>query len=429
MWLFPFGMPWIPFLALGLTVASIYWFQFRQRQARTDALAMIASGIGFDFSVIDTYGFETMPFALFRQGKGRKAQNVMTGTHNGLPLSMFDYEYYIQGRNREYHRFTCAVMTIPAACPALRIAHENVATWLGRPPRVPRRRARVRRLQPPLPRQCDDQKFAFTMLDGQMMDWLLGADGFDRVEVIGPWVLIARRPQVDPRRGRPRDLARRVPHAHSARRVFDLSAPVITYAGPACNSSSLIALIVIAVVRSSRSAIYNRLVRLRNMIRESWRNIDTELQRRYDLIPNLVSTVKGYAAHERAVFESVTQLRTEAMAEHGRADAQAPREQALGQGVAQLIAVAEGYPDLKASEQFLALQRELVDTEDRIQVARRIYNANVRAYDSLVQTFPSLLIARRVRLRAPAVLPGGTGRPRRGPAVRRPVGSRGLTRS
>lgn len=142
-------------------------------------------------------------------------------------------------------------------------------------------------------------------------------------------------------------------------------------------------------------AIYNRLVRLRNMVQESWRDIDTELQRRYDLIPNLVNTVKGYAAHEREVFDSVTQLRTNAMAEKGPADAQAPFEQSLGQGVAKLFAVAENYPDLKANENFLGLQRELVDTEDRIQVTRRIYNANVRAYDSLVQTFPSLIIARQ----------------------------------
>jgi LemA protein len=158
-----------------------------------------------------------------------------------------------------------------------------------------------------------------------------------------------------------------------------------------------VTLIVFAVLAIAFVAfmIYNRLVRLRNMIRESWRNIDTELQRRYDLIPNLVNTVKGYAAHERAVFDSVTQLRSEAMAEHGPADAQAPREQALGQGVAQLLAVAEAYPELKASEQFLSLQHQLVDTEDRIQVSRRIYNANVRAYDSMVQTFPSLVIARR----------------------------------
>lgn len=155
----------------------------------------------------------------------------------------------------------------------------------------------------------------------------------------------------------------------------------------------IVAAVLILVVASF--AIYNRLVSLRNMVKESWRDIDTELQRRYDLIPNLVNTVKGYAAHEREVFDSVTRLRTDAMAEHGPADAQAPREQALGRGVAQLMAVAESYPDLKADRQFLELQHELVDTEDRIQVTRRIYNANVRSYDSLVQSFPSLVIARR----------------------------------
>jgi LemA protein len=138
---------------------------------------------------------------------------------------------------------------------------------------------------------------------------------------------------------------------------------------------------------------HNRLVRLRNTIDESWHNVDTELQRRYDLVPNLVETVKGYAAHERAVFESVATLRTQAMAEKRAPDAQAPIEQALGQGVAQVMAVAEGYPDLKASEQFLALQRALVDAEDRIQVARRIYNANVRSYNNMVQSFPSMLVA------------------------------------
>jgi LemA protein len=138
---------------------------------------------------------------------------------------------------------------------------------------------------------------------------------------------------------------------------------------------------------------YNRFVRLRNLIDESWHDIDTELQRRYDLIPNLVETVKGYAAHEREVFESVTTLRTQAMAERRSPDAQAPIEQALGHGVAQVMAVAEAYPDLKASDHFLELQRELVDTEDRIQVARRIYNANVRSYNTMVQSFPSMVIA------------------------------------
>ena len=159
--------------------------------------------------------------------------------------------------------------------------------------------------------------------------------------------------------------------------------------GPILIAAS-IAIFVIAVLL----IVYNRFVHLRNMVDESWHDIGTELQRRYDLIPNLVSAVKGYAAHEREVFNSVTSLRIDAMAAQRPPDAQAPREQALGFGVARLMAVAEQYPDLQASSQFFALQQALIDTEDRIQVARRIYNANVRSYDTLVQTFPSLIIAR-----------------------------------
>jgi LemA protein len=158
------------------------------------------------------------------------------------------------------------------------------------------------------------------------------------------------------------------------------------------------AIVVVAaiafVVMAVTFAVYNRLVHLRNLTRESWRDIDAELQRRYDLIPNLVSTVKGYAAHERETFDAVTAQRADAMAMPREPDEQATREQALGRSVAQLMAVAERYPELRASEQFLVLQRELADTEDWIQVARRIYNANVRAYDTLVQTFPALVVAR-----------------------------------
>jgi len=155
----------------------------------------------------------------------------------------------------------------------------------------------------------------------------------------------------------------------------------------------------VAMVATATLVIYNRLVHLRNVTRESWRDIDTELQRRYDLIPNLVSTVKGYAAHEQQTFEAVTQQRADAMAEARPPDQQAPHEQALGAGVTQLLAVAEQYPELQASRQFLALQQELTDTEDRIQVARRVYNANVRALDTLIETFPALVVARRFGFR------------------------------
>lgn len=154
--------------------------------------------------------------------------------------------------------------------------------------------------------------------------------------------------------------------------------------------AAAIAVFIVAVLLF----VYNRFVQLRNLVDESWHDVGAELQRRYDLIPNLVSTVKGYAAHEREVFNSVTSLRLDAMAAPRPPDAQAPREVALGRGVAQLLAIAERYPELKAGEQFLSLQRALIDAEDRIQVARRIYNANVRSYDTLVQSFPALIMAR-----------------------------------
>jgi LemA protein len=159
--------------------------------------------------------------------------------------------------------------------------------------------------------------------------------------------------------------------------------------GPILVAGAIVVFIVAVLL-----LVYNRFVRLRNMVDESWHDIGTELQRRYDLIPNLVSTVKGYAAHEREVFKSVTSLRLDAMAAQRAPDSQATREQALGRGVAQLMAIAEQYPDLQASAEFLSLQRALIDTEDRIQVARRIYNANVRSYDTMVQSFPALIIAR-----------------------------------
>lgn len=138
---------------------------------------------------------------------------------------------------------------------------------------------------------------------------------------------------------------------------------------------------------------YNALVRLRNHCKESWSNVDTELKRRYELIPNLVEAVKGYAKHERGVLEAVVQARSRALASTGSPDAQARDENALVGSLKQLLAVAEGYPDLKASENFLQLQKELANTEDRIQAARRFYNANVRDLNTRIEVFPSNLIA------------------------------------
>ncbi len=138
---------------------------------------------------------------------------------------------------------------------------------------------------------------------------------------------------------------------------------------------------------------YNQLVGLRNYIRNSWSNIDTELKRRYDLIPNLVESVKGYAAHEQEVFERVTQLRARCVASQGAPVDQASDERLLVRELQRLLAVVENYPQLKADEQFAGLQRELVNTEDRIQASRRFYNGNVRDYRVKRESFPSNLIA------------------------------------
>jgi LemA protein len=138
---------------------------------------------------------------------------------------------------------------------------------------------------------------------------------------------------------------------------------------------------------------FNGLVRLRNHCRESWADIDTELKRRHNLIPNLVETVKAYAAHERATLEAVTAARDRANQVHESVREQGDDETALVQQVGRLFALAEGYPDLKADRNFLQLQQELVNTEDRIQAARRFFNANVRDFNSRIEMFPSSLVA------------------------------------
>jgi LemA protein len=138
---------------------------------------------------------------------------------------------------------------------------------------------------------------------------------------------------------------------------------------------------------------YNRFVSGRQQVRNAWANIDTELRRRYDLIPNLVESVRGYAAHERGTFEAVTRARAAAAAATGSPAAQAAAEGPLVAALRQLFAVAEAYPELKANQNFLALQQELSNTEDRIQASRRFYNANVQDFNRRVQSFPSNVIA------------------------------------
>jgi len=141
---------------------------------------------------------------------------------------------------------------------------------------------------------------------------------------------------------------------------------------------------------------YNRLVRLRNQVNEAWAGIDVQLQRRYELVPNLVATVKGYQSHESAVLERVTRLRNQpAMALSDRAD----EESGLSRSIGRLFALAEDYPDLKASEGFQQLHSSLVEIEDHLQYARRYYNGSVRDNNNLVETFPSMWVARPFHFR------------------------------
>jgi LemA protein len=156
----------------------------------------------------------------------------------------------------------------------------------------------------------------------------------------------------------------------------------------------IVLVVLIAVIALGAVASYNRFVSQKNMIRDAWANIDTELRRRYDLIPNLVATVQGYATHEREVFENVTKARAMATAATGSPAEQAAAEGPLVAALRQLFAVVENYPELKANQNFLALQAELSNTEDRLQTARRFYNGNVRDYNRRVQSFPSMIVAR-----------------------------------
>jgi LemA protein len=149
----------------------------------------------------------------------------------------------------------------------------------------------------------------------------------------------------------------------------------------------VVVLLVLALV-----VLYNRLVTLRNRVENAWAQVDVQLRRRYDLIPNLVETVKGYAAHERETFEAVTNARARAQAAQGPAE-QGAAEGILGQALGRLFAVAEAYPELQADENFRQLQTELGETENRIAVSRQVYNDTVLTYNTAIQTVPGVVVA------------------------------------
>ena len=154
----------------------------------------------------------------------------------------------------------------------------------------------------------------------------------------------------------------------------------------------LIAVVALLVLVVALVLLYNNLVRLRNRVDNAWAQVDVQLRRRYDLIPNLVETVKGYAAHERGTFEAVTEARTRAQAA-GTVQEQAGAENMLSQALGRLFAVAEAYPELQADENFRQLQEQLGETENRIAVSRQVYNDTVLTYNNAIQTVPGVVVA------------------------------------
>ncbi len=154
----------------------------------------------------------------------------------------------------------------------------------------------------------------------------------------------------------------------------------------------IVIVVVIVLIGLLLVSLYNRLVRLRNRVDNAWAQVEVQLKRRWDLIPNLVETVKGYAAHERETFEAVTQARTRAQQASNPAEA-AQAEGILGAALGRLFAVAEAYPELQADENFRQLQTEVAETENKVAVSRQVYNDTVLTYNNAVQTFPGLVVA------------------------------------
>ena len=191
----------------------------------------------------------------------------------------------------------------------------------------------------------------------------------------------------------------------------------------------LVVVVLVVILLGAGVALYNGLIRLRNVVQESWRQIDVELNRRHDLIPNLVETVKGYASHERGTLEAVTNARAAAAAPGSSPAQQAQQENVLTQALGRLFAVAEAYPDLKANQNFLDLQRQLAETEDRIAASRRFYNANVRSLNTKVETVPSNIVAGMFHIERAEYFEAEDEQVRAAPSVSFDTGAGGATPS
>src|SRR5690349_1028636 len=186
-------------LAFAAVAGAVWWFQYQTKVQRRRALFALAQSIGFQFSIDDPHRTTDLPFDLFNKGVRRASENVMWGTYHDLPLRCFDYWYYDEqsdgrgGRTRQYHRYTCALLTIDAVCPELRLGHEGFFSRLGSAIGFKDIELEYDDFNRAFRVKCGDQRFAFSLLDGQMMEWLLHSDSFEALDVVGPWVLVVAR--------------------------------------------------------------------------------------------------------------------------------------------------------------------------------------------------------------------------------------------
>jgi hypothetical protein len=184
-------------VVVAAVLLGLWYAQYRARIARMNAVAALGRSVGFTFSAEDPDFIVSMPFVLFSRGEGRAVELVLSGTHDRIPMRLFDYWYYDEtsdgrgNRSRQYHRFTCALATIPAACPRFQLGHENFLTRLGDHLGLNDIELEYDEFNRAFRVKCADQKFAFSLLDAQMMEWLLGESSFVTVEIDGPWVLVA----------------------------------------------------------------------------------------------------------------------------------------------------------------------------------------------------------------------------------------------
>ena len=180
------------FLIIAAIAGASYYLQYQARQKRMKAVAALGAGIGFAFSADDVEDLRDLPFSLFNLGSRHQLTNVLSGTHNGVPMHLFDYAYYVQsGKSGQWYRFTCGLAAVPAACPRLALGHESFFTRAAEHLGLAdvqlesddfNRRFRV---------QCGDQRFAFSLLDGAMMEWLVAAGTFHSLEIDGPLILVS----------------------------------------------------------------------------------------------------------------------------------------------------------------------------------------------------------------------------------------------